>query len=287
MTNKSEIKKRILIYFLISFGIPFIMAGIYIACFGLTTENGWYAVLTPLAMLCPTVANILTRIITKEGFENSLFKMKIKGNLHYFVIALLFPVIYSTINAFSTAIFLMPKGSLAEMMKQFDVMEFITMTLYAESVGMITVIFGFGEEFGWRGYLTPKLERLFSQPIAIIVSGIIWGLWHAPLIICGHNFGKDYSGYPYVGIVVMCLFCIPMGFLFTVLTQKTNSVIPASFCHMAVDSVAGVVFTLFVANIENFNENILGSIRYFMIELICVSVTALVFGFILLKKSNN
>ncbi|WP_048106776.1 CPBP family intramembrane glutamic endopeptidase [Methanosarcina barkeri] len=39
----------------------------------------------------------------------------------------------------------------------------------------------FGEEFGWRGYSLPKLLPL-ERKKALIISSIIWGLWHLRLL---------------------------------------------------------------------------------------------------------
>ena len=66
---------------------------------------------------------------------------------------------------------------------------------------------------------------------ALIVSGVIWGLWHAPLTVIGHNFGTDYPGFPYVGILKMCFICIVMGILLTFVTEASGSIWPAAILH--------------------------------------------------------
>ena len=50
-------------------------------------------------------------------------------------------------------------------------------------IGFLT----FGEEYGWRGYLLPKLLPLGEVKAAVIV-GLIWGPWHAPILIAGLNY---------------------------------------------------------------------------------------------------
>ncbi len=60
---------------------------------------------------------------------------------------------------------------------------------------VINMLFTLGEELGWRGYLLPKLLPL-GQWNAILVSGVVWGGWHASAIAQGHN----YPGYPVLGI---------------------------------------------------------------------------------------
>jgi len=102
----------------------------------------------------------------------------------------------------------------------------------------------FGEEWGWRGYMMPKLMELMPKPAAVIAGGVIWGLWHAPLTVAGHNFGVDYPGYPFVGIGLMCVMCTVLNAFLTLITEKTKSVYPAAFCHAVNNNLGfGVLFS--------------------------------------------
>ena len=280
--EKRLILKRTLIYLLFAFIPPFIAVFVYVGFFGWTVDNLYYQALTAFSMLCPAIANILTRIITKEGLENCLFKMKIKGNIRYLVLAFLMPVVYSTVSALAVALFLMPSDAFGEIFKNFDFKEFSSMLIYILSISALLSLFGFGEEFGWRGYLTPKLEKLMPFPVAIVVSGIIWGMWHAPIIVCGHNFGKDYFMYPYMGFILMCIFCIFIGFYFTMLTKATNSTIPASIAHIINNNVFTAVTVLWLSGTEYFNEDIVSSINYPVISLSATSVVCLVTGLVII-----
>lgn len=38
-----------------------------------------------------------------------------------------------------------------------------------------------GEEFGWRGFALPRLERHIHPSAAVALLGLVWGLWHLPL----------------------------------------------------------------------------------------------------------
>jgi membrane protease YdiL (CAAX protease family) len=51
----------------------------------------------------------------------------------------------------------------------------------------ISSALAFGEEFGWRGYLLPKLLPMGEVKAAVIV-GLIWGPWHLPVLIVGLNY---------------------------------------------------------------------------------------------------
>ncbi len=81
------------------------------------------------------------------------------------------------------------------------------------------------------------MEKIKFVP-AVLIGGLIWGLWHAPLIALGHNYGTEYAGAPWSGIAMMSLFCIVLGCIFTYLSNKTGSVWPAVIGHGAINGFA-------------------------------------------------
>lgn len=283
--------RRLMIYLLISFGIPYVIIFIYIANVGWTIENDWYGVVPAVAMLCPAVAHVLTRLITHEGFTDSYFAMKIKGNVRYFVIGLCFPVIVGILLFLGAVLFLTPQGTLEASLQKIDYGVFLSTTIYVVSVSIASVLLGFGEEFGWRGYMMPKLEQLMPGPAAVIVGGTIWGLWHAPLIACGHNFGTGYAGYPWVGIGLMCISCIAIGFYLTALTKATHSVLPASLAHIAINNVCGAVSGTLLGYVEISDERLIeinSTLDYPLIMMIVISVLSVLTGVaVTLLRSRN
>ncbi|MDE5860530.1 MAG: CPBP family intramembrane metalloprotease, partial [Oscillospiraceae bacterium] len=135
-----------------------------------------------------------------------------------------------------------------------------------------------GEELGWRGYLFPKLKTVMNRPAAYIVCGIIWGVWHTPAIIDGLNFGKDYAGYPYAGILLMCVFCIGTGIIFTWLTEKTNSVYPAAFAHAVNNNATGLIVALSGTNTDEskvLQFFIVGTAAIFIVAAACIAETVI------------
>jgi len=67
----------------------------------------------------------------------------------------------------------------------------MTGKIYTNSIGMLFVLFlpsvitATGEEIGWRGFLLPKMSEIWNVKTAIVVSGLIWAIWHFPLMIAG------------------------------------------------------------------------------------------------------
>ena len=118
--------------------------------------------------------------------------------------------------------------------------------LAAVTVGpLINTIPSLGEEVGWRGMLLPLLCERMSERRAAIVSGIIWGLWHAPIIAMGHNYGMSYPGFPVTGILTMVVACTSIGCLLSWLRLRSGSVWPCAVAHGAINAItnAGVLFS--------------------------------------------
>jgi len=100
----------------------------------------------------------------------------------------------------------------------------------------LNIIFTLGEELGWRGFLLPRLLPL-GQWRAILISGAIWGFWHAPTtLLYGYNFPQ----HPYLGVVVMIVGCILLGGLLSWMYLSTRSPWVAALAHGAVNSSPGL-----------------------------------------------
>ena len=192
-------------------------------------------------MLYPALANVLTRLITKQGFPNNLLKFNLKGHMKYYWIGILFPVINGLLAGTIFSAIYIDHFDLAANIENLDgIISIIANIIMIILTVVFELFMGFGEEFGWRAYLTPELEKLLPSPVAIAITGIIWGLWHAPLITLGYDWGTGYPFFPYLGIIAMCISCIFLSMILTYITKKTNSVWPAAICHTIID--AGMMF---------------------------------------------
>ena len=123
-------------------------------------------------------------------------------------------------------------------------------------VGWINVIPALGEEWGWRGYLMVALLPL-GQPGAFLVTGVLSGLWHAPILLLGYN-------YPDVPVVVsfimMMCFCTFVGVLLGWLRLASQSVWPAAIAHGFLNASAGLglVFSAKDFPVDNVSVGLLG-----------------------------
>lgn len=217
--------------------------------------------LTAAVMFVPAIGVLLTRLITKEGFRDSWLHPHLKGNVKFYLLAwfgpgiltllgmglyfliypnnldLSFSYMWKTLEATGA-----PMETLPIPMGLLMVVQCIQAFLLAPAMNFVTC---FGEEWGWRGYLLPKMRKVLPTVPTLLITGVIWGLWHAPLTIIGHNYGVGYPGFPFAGIGMMCLFCITLGIFMSYVTLKTGSCIPAILAHGAVNGIAaiGIYFT--------------------------------------------
>ncbi len=116
--------------------------------------------------------------------------------------------------------------------EEFNLYLFLTSLIPALIIGLlVTWPSFFGEEYGWRVYLQDRLFPLLGGYKGVLILGIIWGLWHTPLIL----FGLVYHGQPIIGIGLMVLSDIAIGVVFSYAVLKTGSVWIAVILHLIMD----------------------------------------------------
>ena len=94
-----------------------------------------------------------------------------------------------------------------------------------------------GEETGWRGWLQSALEPL-GRGWGIVLTGVIWGLWHAPLIVMGYEYGGRLPAA--AGIALFTCLCAGLGTLLSWLRVRSGSVLPAAITHGAFNAFASL-----------------------------------------------
>lgn len=288
MKNKDV--KNLSIYLALSFGMTWlIFFAAIINGFRWDDNNLYMESFVALGMLMPLIAHVFTRMITREGFqltgEDSMMlgiDLKNKKWIIY-LFAIFIPYIYQELGNV-LLILVAPKSfsSNTANLLLFQNKPYL-IPFIAISGAVVASYAALGEEVGWRGYMMPKLIKIMGLNKAIVVGGIIWGLWHAPLTCIGHNFGTEYPGFPYVGILLMCCFCIFVGSILTFVTVKTKSIWPATFLHAVNNSPSTILDKMLDTNVITDSLNIFS---YWLISFIPTIIVALVVMVILNKKAK-
>ena len=284
MPSKKKTLLRILIYLVLAFAPAFAIELIFSDKQGSVKNVFWGATL----MLYPAIASVITRLVTKEGFRDAMLGFGRRGSGKYYAAAVIYPVVLPFVSALILHLFIVENGSISDSAFGSDIVMEAAYLLIGVISGIATAFHGLGEELGWRGYLTPKLEQLMPTPAAIVVTGIIWALWHGPLLAYGYDFGRDYNFFPYGGFIAMIVMCIFWSALLTWLTKRTGSVYPAALCHMLIDTVLTSVFMPFAYNADG--EKFAYRMNEFWMLIISVFPMIIVCGtasMILLCKKNK
>jgi membrane protease YdiL (CAAX protease family) len=113
----------------------------------------------------------------------------------------------------------------------------VAMLLIQGLIGGATVnaVAAYGEEAGWRGYLTRQLAGSNFWAASGFI-GIVWGLWHAPLIIQGHN----YPEHPLIGVFMMTAWCVLLSPIMLFIRLKSKSALAAALAHGTLNGTAAI-----------------------------------------------
>ncbi|MDR0321455.1 MAG: CPBP family intramembrane metalloprotease [Treponema sp.] len=248
------------LFLIFTFVLSYSMAAIF---YLIRTDNNNQVVFTLMAMVYmffPFISVIIVKTIHKERIFSDL-SISFKINRWFLVAWLIFPLFtFCTLGVsilfpeityspemtgyFSRIEDMMPPETIEGVKAQIGSIPtsvFILLTLVQALIAGITInaIAGFGEEIGWRGFLLKEFKEMHFFKAALII-GSVWGIWHAPLILMGHN----YPQHPQIGILMMTVYCILLTPIIQYITIKSKSVISAAIAHGTHNAIAGIAILL-------------------------------------------
>jgi len=195
-------------------------------------------------MWTPALAALVARLVLREGFGDVSFRLGTRRAWGY-LMAWLFPVAVGLLaygTGWTTGLveLAVPESSspalAASPAALFALKLLVQMTLGA----LVGSVLAAGEELGWRGYmLTRLIDARLPRPV--LLSALIWCVWHAPLILSGQYSG----GSPLLSTVVFLITVVAITYLFSRLRLETGSVWPAVLAHGAWNAVIQGVFDRF------------------------------------------
>lgn len=249
--------KNVKLYIAIAFGLiwavglVFYLLGTNVASFAGASQL-WASV----SMFIPLVATLICQKSNKEPLLRNI-GVSWKVNRWWFLGWLTFPVIALLTLLFTYWISGLNNADISETLPFGNVCGPVGVGAIVILSGMlagvtINALFAFGEEVGWRGYLLKQFEGRSFLSTAVVI-GIIWGLWHAPLILMGHN----YPQHPQWGVLMMVVVCILMSFIIQYFRVKSGSVIVAAIMHGTCNGVAGL--TMIFISLDKYNDLIDGA----------------------------
>jgi uncharacterized protein len=198
-------------------------------------------------MWTPAAASVVARLVFREGFADVSFRIGGRRGWQAIGLALVVPIIVGLFAygiAWTTGL-VQFSPELSSVARSFfgDTTSPVLVLLFnllaaATIVTLFSARTAAGEEIGWRGYM---LSRLIAAgvPAPILVSGLIWGVWHVPLI-----FGGVYLAGPPPALAASLWMATAtaLSFVFAKLRLETGSVWPAITLHAAWNAIIQAAF---------------------------------------------
>ena len=261
--NRAAVVKYLVWTFLLAYAIQFVAAYLY------NSVNRVAGQMVIAAMMFVPALGVLLAGAKLKGMG---WKPRFRKNIGTILVAWLAPVVLTAVGAalyflFFPGHFDLSGGYLAasggaEALGQMEA-QGITYPLYVliSAAGSVTyapilnTFVALGEEIGWRGFLYPELKKRFGRGKGLIMGGVIWGVWHWPLIwLIGYEYGTaagneaGYWGFPVSGMLLFLLFTVGLGILHDRLYEKSGSIwVPALF-HGAINAATGLPLMLCLAD---------------------------------------
>lgn len=186
-------------------------------------------------MISPALAAFLTLKIKKRPISNLPWSIK---NLKYLKISYLTPILYVSIAYVLLGLFglggFTNTQTIIEWSNELGIDEsnqtlvVTVMVLLLLTVGVIKNLGStLGEEIGWRGFLVFELRKVMSFKALTILSGIIWAVWHYPII--NLMYGRGEHLFLHMGAFTIMI--IGISVILAYFTFKSNSLWPAAIFH--------------------------------------------------------
>jgi len=243
-----------------------------------------YTAFAAAYMFLPAVCAIILQLVHKEKpFRNLNISFKLNW---WFLIAGIVPFIYSfmalgvsllfpgvsfsvTFEGFLSRLSLPAEQAelVTQQLSKFPPVLFLLIQIAQALIAGFTInaLFGLGEELGWRGYLLISLKEKKFLPVSLII-GTVWGLWHFPLILLGHN----YPQHPVAGVGMMVIYTILLTPMMIYIVIKSKSVITAAIFHGANNAICGISI-LYLSGGNDITNGVTG-IAGFIAQLLVIFV---------------
>ncbi|MDS0528077.1 CPBP family intramembrane metalloprotease [Clostridium sp. SHJSY1] len=212
-------------------------------------------IILALQQVTPLLATIILIVLFPKDKLYKLIGIKKIGKIRYYLLALLMPTLVLFISYFiGWELGFFKFGGQTEN-ATFDfitIMKFIKILAINDSIYLlnfpIVCIWAIGEEIGWRGFLQPQLIKNLGIKKGIIVTGIVWAVWHYPLI-----FGANYyeNGNTLFNTILFSVTVVGMAIFIGYLTYKTESVWPAVIFHTKSNLTWQICSGMFISSNPN------------------------------------
>lgn len=176
---------------------------------------------------------LILKVEDKEKAREYGLRGSMKGWIKYSLIFILFYIASLFLEEFFS-------GNISEMMQVLstDTFKKVFSMILLPITFLFQIMIFFGEEYGWRYFLQGRLQNMAGKRVGVILTGIIWGLWHMPL-----NF--FYYMDPEYGLIGMASYqigCITGGIFLAYVFMKTKNIWVVSIIHCINNMMTPIIY---------------------------------------------
>jgi membrane protease YdiL (CAAX protease family) len=232
MSESTKSRLQIAIFLLLVFAFSSIFYSLILIAHKLSAGNGLYVI---GIMWCPALAAVTTLKLNGRKLSDLGWTWPAT---RYAVASWFIPLLYATIAYLIVWILGLGAFPNQEFMRQLvedmglkasPTVSTIVYLFLAGSFGMVeSIANALGEEIGWRGFLVPELFKTTGFTGTALLSGLVWALWHYPILI-----GADYNaGTPtWYGLTCFTVMVVAISFVFAWMRLKTGSLWVGALLH--------------------------------------------------------
>ncbi len=281
MTQPARSRVQVLTYLVIVFAFSSLFYFLILDSGSLGYGRGMYVL---GLMWCPALAGMLTLRLNGRSIADLGWKW---GETKYQIRSWYIPLLYASIAY--AIVWIFHFGAFGNT----EFYDSLTKSMHLGGHPWISIVLGIvlmgtyglvrsvssalGEEIGWRGFLVPELFKTTSFTTTSLVSGIVWSLWHYPILI----FSDYNAGTPtWYGLMCFTVMVVSISFVFAWMRLKSGSLWTAAILHGSHNLYIQGIFTPLTRNT--------GKTSWFIDEFGCVlPLVAIAFAIYFWRKRRE
>lgn len=249
---------------------------LFAAMIGVDSESTGVSLLLMLSCMMPAITAIIISGLKKYSIEDFRVFPRLRQSKNVYLTAILAGLAITLISQPLEVLFF-PN---AVKFSNFNMAEFVFSVLFLLAASLIEIITLLGEEVGWLGFLFPRLEKLHGTVFAVVLMGIIRGVWHFVMYLA---LGSEDVWFSFMMLTINNVF---LDSLFICLLKKSSSIIPATLVHAINNTVANAYITYVVMDEVLYKQNIFLIQIVSVISSVIVGVVCYTILFRWIKKQN-
>lgn len=249
MAQPARSRVQIITYLIFLFAFSSCFYFLILRAGGLRAGGGVYVL---GLMWCPALAGMLTLRVNGRSLSDLGWKW---GESKYQLLSWLIPILYASISYLIVWIFHF--GAFGNQ----QYLDAVAKRTHLNGPHWLSLLIGFlliavlgligslssalGEEIGWRGFLVPELSKTTSFTLTAFISGVVWSVWHYPILIYGgYNEGTP----TWYGLTCFTVMVISISFVFAWMRLKSGSLWTGALLHASHNLYIQGFFTPITSN---------------------------------------